>query len=96
MTREHYRQDLIKAGASKAFAKVYLTSHDGRHSIVSEVDSGPFTLDQLADGPGIGGHFFHALWNGDTEEAWNRADMNNRRIMEKAGIAPNSENTRMV
>lgn len=71
---------LIEAGASDLFVSYYDTAPE-RASARHEIDSGPFSLYELADRPHLGGGFFEALWNGNEEQAVWRADNWNREIL---------------
>lgn len=88
--REWSADELADAGASRAFIIAYNYDYGGRHSIRQELESGyggTVLRERPEDfNPSIGGHFFEALWEGDTEAAWRRADGNNREIMREAGI----------
>jgi hypothetical protein len=74
-------EDLRQAGASSLFAHYYDEAPDTA-SAVREVDRGPFSLDELAERPHLGGHFFEALWNGHETRAVRRADGQNREILQ--------------
>jgi hypothetical protein len=72
---------LTNAGASLLFVEYYDEAPTGA-SARREVESGPFTLDELNQSPSLGGGFFEALWEGDTTQAIRRADSSNARILE--------------
>jgi hypothetical protein len=91
--RARTADELRTLGASEDFIKAYFTEHDGRHSIVAELDPDMGGIgDVLIDDPdkewraSIGGGYFKALWEDGASAAWGRADSNNRRILEKAGL----------
>jgi hypothetical protein len=72
---------LENAGASPLFVEYYDEAPAGA-SARREVESGPFSLDELNQSPELGGGFFQALWEGDTTKAIRRADSSNARILE--------------
>ena len=72
---------LENAGASPLFVEYYDEAPTGA-SARREVESGPFSLDELNQSPALGGGFFEALWEGDTTQAIRRADSSNARILE--------------
>jgi hypothetical protein len=72
---------LADAGASPLFVEYYDEAPTGA-SARREVESGPFSLDELNQSPSLGGGFFEALWEGDTTQAIRRADSSNARILE--------------
>jgi hypothetical protein len=80
--------DITNAGGSTLAALVYTYEYEGRHSVRQEIDSGPFTLTELNENPNLGGGFFAAVWRGDYEDAYARADSNNREILESVGTSP--------
>jgi len=71
---------LLAAGASDLFVSYYNTAPE-RASARHEIDSGPFSLYELAEKPRLGGGFFEALWKGEEQKAFNRADAWNREIL---------------
>ena len=75
-------EELRNAGASALFVAYYNEAPTGASARV-EVESGPFSLDELADDPYLGGGFFAALWNGDEMRAVSGADGKNLPIMEE-------------
>ena len=72
---------LADAGASPLFVEYYDKAPTGA-SARREVESGPFSLDELNQSPSLGGGFFEALWEGDTTQAIRRADSSNASILE--------------
>jgi hypothetical protein len=72
---------LASAGASLLFVEYYDEAPSGA-SARREVESGPFSLDELDESPSLGGGFFEALWEGNTTQAIRRADAANARILE--------------
>jgi len=73
---------LRNAGASTLFVEYYDEAPAGA-SARREVESGPFSLDDLDEAPTLGGGFFEALWEGDTTQAIRRADSSNAAILER-------------
>ena len=74
-------EQLRNAGASALFVAYYKAASP-KATARSEVDRGPFTLEELNNSPHLGGGFFKALWNGNEVEARRRADTNNSRILD--------------
>lgn len=85
--REFTREVLRAAGASAMFVAYYMNAPAGA-SARREVDSGPFTLDELSETPHLGGGFFEALWSGNESAARRRADSQNSRILEEIKQKP--------
>jgi len=82
-TDELTEQELWNAGASRLFIEYYNEAEPDA-SARSEVEQGPFTLDELDDNPNLGGGFFAALWRGEESGAFGRADSRNLAILESA------------
>lgn len=72
---------LQAAGASELLIEYYKRAPKSA-SAVREIENGPFSVEELAEKPSVGGGFFQALWNGDRETARFRADSQNRSIIE--------------
>jgi hypothetical protein len=91
-TRSRTADELRALGASEDFITAYFTEYDGRHSIVIEIDLGfggsLIDSDERPFRPSVGGGYFKRLWEHGADEAWNYADGDNRRILEKASLAP--------
>jgi hypothetical protein len=79
--REYSSDELRDAGASALFVAYYQTA-DTDASARREIESGPFSLEELNEKPRLGGGFFAALWNGDEVQALRRADSKNAAILE--------------
>jgi hypothetical protein len=71
---------LASHGASELFIEYYEYA-PGNASARAEIEVGPFSIEELADNPRLGGHFFEALWEGDRLEASHRADIRNSRLL---------------
>jgi hypothetical protein len=71
-------------GASNEFCRYLQVDIDGRHLGRNKIKRA------LENGrkPGPFGGFLEALWEGETEKAWARADINNSKLMQKANLAP--------
>lgn len=76
---------LLAAGASNLFVSYYHAAPEGA-SARHEIDSGPFSLYELAEKPHLGGGFFEALWKGEERKAVRRADGWNREILKSMPI----------
>lgn len=77
------------SGASGAFIAVLATPYDGQHLARNKAVRALFGRDDRTVRQACtGGHFMTALWEGDTQRAWRRADGRNRSIMRAAGVAP--------
>jgi len=72
---------LRNAGASALFVAYYKAAPP-EATARREVDSGPFSLEDLNESPHLGGGFFQALWNGNESNARARADSNNSEILD--------------
>jgi len=81
--RNYTINQLINAGASALFIDYYQEA-DKSASARSTLESGMFTLEKLNESPHLGGGFFQALWNGNKEKAFARADSKNLSILEDA------------
>jgi hypothetical protein len=82
-SRTYTEQELREAGASALYIAYYNVA-SAKASARSEVERGPFTLDELNNTPRLGGGFFKALWTGDETAALRRADSSNAAILEVA------------
>jgi hypothetical protein len=81
---EAFTEDQLRhAGASRLFIEYYNEAEPDA-SARSEVEHGPFSLEELNDNPNLGGGFFAALWRGEETEAFGRADSRNLAILESA------------
>jgi hypothetical protein len=81
-TRKYDNSELRRAGASSLFVRYYNIA-DKSASARREVEIG-LGLDTLAQTPKLGGHFFEALWYGDSKTALARADSANTDILKNA------------
>lgn len=75
--------DIKAVGGSTLAAQVYTCDYEGRHSVRDEIEDGPFSLGVLSENPSLGGHFFAAVWDGDFDRAYARADGSNRQILDE-------------
>jgi hypothetical protein len=76
-------EELRNAGASALYI-AYYNEAGYKASARSEVERGPFTLEELDNTPNLGGGFFAALWRGYETKAFGRADSKNLSILESA------------
>ena len=83
--RTYSTGELRAAGASILFIDYYHTAPP-QASARREVDRSDDIMG-IGEDPARGGHFFEYLWNGDTSNAWYRADSLNRMILKELGVS---------
>lgn len=83
---------LRKAGASRLCRQIVQVDPEDvgvdRNSVRTELQKYCYWADEVSadaieDKQSYGGHFFNAVWDGDFEGAMNRADGNNKKILEQ-------------
>ena len=81
--KQSYSEESLRNSGASALYVAYYQAASASASARREVESGPFTLEELNASPELGGGFFAALWNGNETQALRRADSRNAKILKE-------------